>query len=147
MASRFTLDSASEFLLGRNVHTLSAGLCYPAYSPLANSPTFLNHPSNKFVNAFTTGQHLTALRTRYGPTWPIMEFWKDKVSPHRKVVDEFIQPILTEALIKQAESASLIGKDAPGGSDDSDNETLLSHLVGRTQGLLPFIWIVHSSRN
>jgi hypothetical protein len=76
-----------------------------------------------------------------------MEFWKDKVSPHRKVVDEFIQPILTEALIKQAESASLIGKDAPGGCDDSDNETLLSHLVGRTQGLLPSIWIVHSSRN
>jgi hypothetical protein len=133
MASRFTLDSATEFLFGRNVRTLSAGLRYPEYSPLANSSTFMNHPSNKFANAFTAGQHLTALRTRYGPTWPLMEFWKDKVSAHRKVVDDFIQPILTEALDKRA---ALSGKDVPG---DCDDETLLSHLVGSTQGPFPSI--------
>jgi hypothetical protein len=39
---------------------------------LGRPPTFFNHPSNKFVNAFKTGQHLTALRTRYGPTWLII---------------------------------------------------------------------------
>jgi hypothetical protein len=148
MASRFTLDSASEFLFGRDVRTLSAGLRYPVSSPLANSPAFVNHPSNTFVNAFSTGQHLSALRTRYGPTWPVMEFWKDKIKPHRKVVNEFIQPILTEALAKQAAiSKETDKKDAQQNSDEHE-QTLLSHLVGHTQGLFSsrLSFFVYSSR-
>jgi hypothetical protein len=135
MVSRFTLDSATEFLFGRDVCTLSAGLCYPASSPLANSPAFVNHPSNKFVNAFMTGQYLTVMRTRYGVTWPVMEFWKDKVKPHRKVVDDFIRPILTEALAKQAGIPNETDKKAV--QEDSDDQTLLTHLVRHTQGLFP----------
>jgi hypothetical protein len=127
MASRFTLDSASEFLLGKSVDTLSAGLCYPASSPLANSPAFINHSSNTFADAFTAGQHLTALRIRYGPTWPKREFWKDKVKPNRKIVDEFLQPILTEELAKQA--ASLNKKV------EVEDSTLLAHLVHHTKGM------------
>jgi hypothetical protein len=131
MVSRFTLDSASEFLLGKSVCTLSAGLCYPESSPLANSPEFVNHPSNKFANAFLTGQLLTILRVRYGPTWPMKEFWKDKVKPQRKLVDDLIQPILTEALAKEA--ASLNETDKKEVQEDS---TFLAHLVRHTKGLL-----------
>jgi hypothetical protein len=134
MVSRFTLDSASEFLLGRDVCTLSAGLRYPESSPLANSPAFVNHPSNMFANAFTTGQFLSALRTRYGPTWPMKEFWKDKIRPHRAVVSDFIQPMLTEALVKQAAISKETDTKA---QEDCNSETLLTHLVGHTQGLFP----------
>jgi len=137
LVSRFTLDSATEFLFGRDVRTLSAGLCYPASSPLANSPAFVTHPSNTFANAFTTGQQLTLLRTRYGPTWPLLEFWKNKVKPHRKVVDEFIQPILTEALAKQTAISNDMDKKE--GEEDSNDQTLLSHLVGHTQDPLILI--------
>ena len=68
------------------------------------------------------------MRTRYGPSWPLMEFWKDKVRPHRKVVNDFIQPILTEALNKHENNT----KKTQG---DAEEETLLSHLVGHTQGV------------
>lgn len=132
MASRFTIDSATEFLFGKDVRTLSAGLLYPPSSPLANAPMSLNHPSNVFVDAFMTGQHLTALRGRNGPTWPLMEFWKDKVKPCRKVVNEFIEPILTEALAKPATGADTT--DAKDESELEDDQTLLTYLVRHTNG-------------
>jgi len=130
--SRFTLDSATEFLFGRDICSLSAGLPYPSSSPLADSVAFVNHPSNTFVKAFTAGQLLVALRSRYGPSWPLFEFWKSKVKPHRKVVDEFIEPILAEALAKQAgvvcDEYVNVEKAHP------LSDTLLGHLVACTQG-------------
>ena len=132
MVSRFTLDSATDFLFGKDVHTLSAGLPYPASSPLANSDEFVNHPSNTFANAFVAGLRGIADRFRYGPRWPLLEFWKDEVKPHRKVVDDFIQPILMEALAKQAEIKEAV--DAKEEGMDSNEVTLLGHLVRHTQG-------------
>lgn len=131
MISRFTLDSASEFLFGKDVCTLSAGLCYPESSPLAQLPAFINHPSNRVAEAFMAGQSLTALRTRYGPTWPMKEFWRDKIKPHRKKLSDFIQPILTEALAKHA--ATLNERDTKAAQEDSDDQTLISYLVHHTQ--------------
>ena len=79
-----------------------------------------------------SGQLLSARRTRFGPTWPMAEFWADKIKPHRKIINEFIQPILTEAMVKQA---SIARKSDPKRVQEDDNdETLLSHLVRHTQG-------------
>jgi hypothetical protein len=136
LASRFTLDSATEFLFGRDVLTLSAGLPYPASSPLANSPAFLSHSSNKFVKAFMSGQLLSARRTRFGPTWPMTEFWVDKIKPHRKIINEFIQPILTEAMTRRGSKVQK--PDANPAQEDGNDETLLSHLVRHTQGSFSF---------
>jgi hypothetical protein len=83
--SRFTLDSATDFLFGKSSDSLSAGLAYPESSSHENSPSFLNHPSNTFVNAFLEGQHLYVSRSRFGTKWPLNEFWKDRVKPHREV--------------------------------------------------------------
>jgi len=85
---------------------------------------FSNHPSNTFVHAFTEGQMLASRRLRYGGSWPAVEFFKDNVRPHRKVVDEYIEPILLKALTDHQE------KKTEGG----DEATLLSHLVQQTQG-------------
>jgi hypothetical protein len=140
MVSRFTLDSATEYLFGHDVRTLSAGLPYPASSPLARSSEFMNHPSNKFANAFTAGQYHTALRVWQGADWPLAEFLADKVKPFRKIVDEFIEPILKDAL---AEHAVTENKLSEGEKANDDGESLLTHLLSHMQG---FRVICSSSR-
>ncbi|KAJ7031138.1 cytochrome P450 [Mycena alexandri] len=122
LASRFTLDSATEFLFGRSVDSTSAGLPYPQSSPLANSPSFLNHPSNNFVRSFLQSQILTAQRASYGPNWPLFEFWKDIVKPHRKTINEYINPILNEALAR---------KRVGGVEDGKEDQTFLNKDVIR----------------
>jgi hypothetical protein len=132
MVSRFTLDSATEYLFNHDIRTLSAGLPYPASSPLANSSEFLNHPSNKFVKAFTTAQHYTAKRTLRGADWPLLEFWADPVKPLRKIVDESIQPMIHDAL---ARHSAIENKLLDGEKADDDSHTLLTYLLSHTQGI------------
>ena len=83
MVARFTLDSATEYLFGYDVNSSGAGLAYPDGSPQSNAPYFFNHPSNRFVQAFGTGQYFTAVRVQVGTAWRLVEFWKDRVSPLR----------------------------------------------------------------
>ncbi|CAK5275913.1 unnamed protein product [Mycena citricolor] len=85
VVSRFTLDSATKFLFGHSVDSLSAGLPYPNYASERTSATFLNHPSNKFVDAFMDGQQFHVDRSRFGSKWELNEFWEDKVMAQRKV--------------------------------------------------------------
>ncbi|KAL0948881.1 hypothetical protein HGRIS_008998 [Hohenbuehelia grisea] len=130
MVSRFTLDSATEFLFGKDVKSLSAGLPYPSSSPLAAS-TLSNHPANIFAEAFMEGQYLTALRTRYGPHWPLFE-WTDRIKPYRDIVNRFIDPIIEDALLK-AHNAGDAGDVETDAKSLSEDETLLSHLIKMTQ--------------
>lgn len=75
-------------------------------------------------------------RADYGSVWPLVEFWTDKVKPHRRVVDQFIEPILAEALSKQA-AAAAGGKTFPDKAHfDAEEETLLTHLISQTQGMV-----------
>ncbi|KAK0491658.1 cytochrome P450 [Armillaria novae-zelandiae] len=124
VVARFTLDSATEFLFGKDVESITAGLPYPADSPLANSPHFVNHPSNLFIKAFSRGMELIASRVQGGGTWPLIEFWKDKVQSNREAVDRFIQPVLAKALDKKSKGIEI----------ESDEETmsLLDLLVRST---------------
>ncbi|KAF8164833.1 cytochrome P450 [Crassisporium funariophilum] len=128
LVSRFTLDSATEFLFGHNVDSLAAGLPYPENSHVQNSPSFLNHSSNIFVDAFLAGQILSSLRTRVGPSWPLAEFWHDKIVPLRKIMDRFTEPLLVQALAKKAAQE----KD---NKTEEDSDTLLTHLVNHTQDI------------
>ncbi|KAK7042912.1 Protein kinase alk2 [Paramarasmius palmivorus] len=122
--ARFTLDSATEFLFGKNVRSLDAGLPYPKSSGIANSESFTNHPSTVFVNAFMKGQELTVARNRTGTTWPLAEFWGDKVAEQREIVDGFVKPIL----------ANVFAKTASGEKKTSeDEEFFLGHLINYTQ--------------
>ncbi|KAJ7165917.1 cytochrome P450 monooxygenase pc-3 [Mycena filopes] len=120
VASRFTLDSATEFLFGTSVDSLSAGLAYPEAAAAQTPAAFFNHPSNVFVNAFIDGQRVHVNRSRFGSKWRLNEFWTDRVRPHREIIDEFIEPILNDALAKKAE-----GKE----SKEEAPETLLGHLL------------------
>lgn len=129
LVSRFTLDSATDFLFKNDVHSLSAGLPYPAHpSPLAkeNPITFENHPSTAFVRAFIGGQDVTTLRSRSGTFWPLKELWGDAVAPLRKEVDRFVEPFVQEGMRRR--------QDKETGSKAKESETLLDYLVEQTPG-------------
>lgn len=60
LVSRFTLDSATEFLFGTCVHSLQAEAPPP------------------FGLALGRVQHQLAQRSRASPVWPLFEFFHDK---------------------------------------------------------------------
>ncbi|KAG9317013.1 cytochrome P450 [Chiua virens] len=117
VASRFTLDSATEFLFGKDVRSLSAGINYPPSSSLSKDPTIK-----------------TANRTNYGSSWRIAEFWKDRVEEHMKVCFEFIDPIVADALAKKHEQKRLGVDVKEGAGEVKEGETLLEHLIKGLSG-------------
>jgi hypothetical protein len=135
--SRFTLDSATDFLFGKDVCSLSAGLVYPPSSPLSEDPKFMNHPANRFARAFSASQSAAAFRGNYGTSWRFFEFWQDRVQPYTKVLLEFIDPILEDTLSKKRVSK---GSDVPvvdhEAKEAEEGETLLEHLVNYTEGVI-----------
>jgi hypothetical protein len=132
MVSRFTLDSATEFLFGNDVRSLSAGLPYPHTSPLVATYD-RSHPANVFAHAFANAQELASRRSRFGSAWPLKEFWKDKVKIQRDIINKFIDPILAEAIAKKRPMKETTGMQ-DGEREVKDGETLLDHLVNYTEG-------------
>ncbi|KIM42692.1 hypothetical protein M413DRAFT_121806 [Hebeloma cylindrosporum] len=128
LVSRFTLDSATEFLFGKSVASLSAGIPYSPSSGKENASSFTEHASNIFVTAFQEGQILAMNRMGFGTEWPLAEFWKDNIAPLRKVMDGFTGPVLAAALEKQEQDL----KQEKDTVNDEDL-TLLAHLVKHTQ--------------
>ena len=126
--SRFTLDSATEFLFGSCVHSLSAELPY-AWNSSRHHTVTQPHSSDKFAVAFTHAQYQIALRSRRMTLWRLSEFWKDKTKDDMNTIFEYIDPIIKEALAKKmAKTAVDTNKllDMP--------KTLLDHLVEQTDG-------------
>ncbi|KAI0652994.1 cytochrome P450 monooxygenase pc-3 [Cubamyces menziesii] len=140
VVSRFTMDSATEFLFGKDVRSLDAPLPYPstARTPFTEGKSAEEvHPADRFVRAFQDGLEATAIRGRFLQSWPLFEFWGDKVKRYLKAVDEFIDPIVEEALKNKAEKVGeqggLSGPELGEGKDQvRDDETLLEHLVKYT---------------
>lgn len=42
------------------------------------------------------------IRVKSGASWPLREIFRDKVKPLRKVLDDFIQPLLSEGYERKA---------------------------------------------
>lgn len=147
LVSRFTLDSATEFLFGNCVHSLRAGLPYPENANPSIARRTTGHAAEVFAQAFAEAQLEIAMRLRVGKTWPLWEILRDKTKQPMKVVDAFLNPILAEALRKKHElqaSGKLEEKDQ-GKEDIEDDETLLDHLVKMTDGQSGFIFIIATS--
>jgi hypothetical protein len=128
--SRFTLDSATEFLLGSCVHSLSAGLPYPHNVSAPQSASFGTNTVHDFANAFLEAQIVISERERKGIVWPLYELFHNKTDKPMQIVNAYLEPIVKEALEKQ--------KKAPVTSDKTteldDDETVLDHLVKLTSG-------------
>ncbi|KAF7344028.1 hypothetical protein MVEN_01692300 [Mycena venus] len=128
--SRFTLDSATEFLFGKSVDSISAGLPYPESGPIPNSAYFLDHPSNVYVRAFAQSQILMTERAAFSTKWPLREFWRDRVRPHREIADAYVEPIINAALERRRRKEAV--RQEQEGKLDGEHETFLSHLVEAT---------------
>lgn len=130
LLSRYTMDTATEFLFGQDVNSLSGELPYPStyndYVPLQV------HPSDKFTSAFNRAQEYTFPRGFFAKAWRLFEFWEDKVATQMGITNEFIDPLVHGALQKKRDA-----KEAC--KVDKDDETLLDHLVNQTDGAKDFM--------
>ncbi|KAJ7239178.1 cytochrome P450 monooxygenase pc-3 [Mycena haematopus] len=135
MVSRFTMDTATSFLFGKDVRSLDAGLPYPH-----NAPDRLRvstaHPASAFATAFQDAQMITALRTRLGDHWPLQELWAttDRLEKPLSIVRGVLDPILKEAIAKKRAMAADTQEkpDALGERHVEEGESLLDHLVNYT---------------
>ncbi|KAF8126892.1 cytochrome P450 [Boletus edulis] len=125
--SRFTLDSATEFLFGKCVHSLSAGLVYPDNAIPIENLVGTSNIADDFARAFAKAQNVASERVRRSWLWPLFELWGDVTVEPMKVVNAYIEPILKDAIEKVKTTPR--GKTAP---DSSDEGTLLDHLVRLT---------------
>jgi hypothetical protein len=128
LISRFTLDSASEFLFGHCINSLSAGLPYPYNATQAPNAIEADDTAGAFSDAFSRAQLVINRRVTIGQTWPLIEILADHTAQHMKVVNAFLDPILKDALAKHSATAKI------GISESADDETLVDHLVKLTSG-------------
>ncbi|KIJ32050.1 hypothetical protein M422DRAFT_234321 [Sphaerobolus stellatus SS14] len=127
VAARFTLDSATEFLFGSCVESLSSALPY-SWNSSRHQAKAKPHSSDKFAVAFGHAQDQVAHRSRLASMWPLFEFWKDKTKDDMKIIHDYIEPIIKGALVKKASKNDM-------DSLEKNNElatTLLDHLVQQT---------------
>ncbi|PBK87668.1 cytochrome P450 monooxygenase pc-1 [Armillaria gallica] len=134
LMGRFTIDSATDFLFGSCVNSLSATLPYPhnASRTVRDSEHHRSNEAHVFVEAFQNAQRVLSIRERQGWTWPLSEIVKDKTEASMKVVHGFVEPIIEAALQKQKALGSVRKKDI---NEIGDDETLLDHLVRMTSDL------------
>lgn len=144
--SRFTLDSATEFLFGRCVHALRQGLPYPESSArLIDSDSkqvSIDKTKNaesqnataQFGDAFAEALKIIGDRGMKGPLWSLWELWGDHTESSMRIVRAFVYPILEEAIRKKREreaQGEIVKKD-----EIREDETLLDYLVKHTDGKL-----------
>ncbi|KAG2139815.1 cytochrome P450, partial [Suillus bovinus] len=127
LISRFTLDSASEFLFGHCINSLFAGLPYPNNATKTTNAVQGDNAAAAFAYAFSQAQQGINRRVSIGQTWPLNEILADSTAQHMKVVNAFLDPILKDALEKKQTSAVEFDKN-----ELADDQTLVDHLVNLT---------------
>ncbi|KAG2131952.1 cytochrome P450 [Suillus cothurnatus] len=126
LISRFTLDSASEFLFGHCIDSLSAGLPYPHNAPESTNAIQGDNTATAFSYAFSQAQQEINRRVSTGQTWPLNEILADRTAQHMKVVNAFLDPILKDALEKRSTAVEFDKNEF------ADDQTLVDHLVNLT---------------
>lgn len=127
------MDCATAFLFGRDVCSLASPVPYPPASKVTED----RKDCDAFSQAFLAAQLLSAHRGRKAPLWPLFEFWGDVVKPHMRVLNDFIGPVIEDALSKRrAQTSGTQGErdKAAMYEDDAAGDTLLEQLVRMTDG-------------
>lgn len=110
---RFTLDSASEFLLGTDVQSLADPLPFPLSSSPSSSLgkstnyTRATSKADAFARAFADAQVLATHRNLTGWLWPLTEITHDTMQAPMVVVNAFLEPIIDRAVERWAANADL----------------------------------------
>nr|AVZ23851.1 cytochrome P450 [Thanatephorus cucumeris] len=120
LVARFTLDSGTEFLFGRDTRSLDAPLPYPHGKPADDSASF--------AAAFSRAQGQVMQRFGLAMFWPWMELFWDRTAEDMKIINAYVTPILKKKLERGSDIES-----KPTNEGDQDADTLLDHLVKFTQ--------------
>ncbi|CDO71400.1 hypothetical protein BN946_scf184908.g158 [Trametes cinnabarina] len=129
VVSRFTLDSATQFLFGKCVQSLEDPLPYAYNDPCAPQLTKAQTVAEQFAEALAEAQRVIATRPRAARVWPLLELLGDKSAGPMRVVDAFLQPIIDEAVAKNRAARAQVKNGAVGSEEAEDHRTLLDHLV------------------
>ncbi|KAG8704257.1 hypothetical protein FRC08_002337 [Ceratobasidium sp. 394] len=113
LVSRFTMDSATEFLFGVDVKSLD--------EPLAAAET--TNTSASFAKAFMRVQEKVLRRFMLANAWPYFEMFWDRTGEEMRVIDGYVEPILRTKLEKKGRGEL---------SGEGEGETLLDYLVQHT---------------
>ncbi|KAG8987804.1 hypothetical protein FRB90_003136 [Tulasnella sp. 427] len=125
IAGRLTMDSATEFLFGRSVDSMSSPLPQPGSTAEDTMDT-----ENGFVRAFNAALSVVGKRLYAGALWRWFEFFEDKTRPHMKVIHDYLDPIVNEALKKRGEKEL---EEEEEKEKEEEWNTLLEDLVASTQ--------------
>ncbi|KIY51977.1 cytochrome P450 monooxygenase CYP63 [Fistulina hepatica ATCC 64428] len=96
--SRFTIDSASEFLFGKNLDTLSAQLPVAGAARMGPKGSATDGSWGEFVMAFEGAQTVASTRARIGHLWPLLELFTDKNVENARVIREWLDPLVKQAI-------------------------------------------------
>ncbi|KAH6889005.1 cytochrome P450 monooxygenase pc-1 [Coprinopsis sp. MPI-PUGE-AT-0042] len=131
VVQRLALDVSTDILFGSCANTLEVSAKdlalpynHPQYSVASSKAA---NRATAFSDAFLNAQFVIANRERLGHVWPLFEIFEDKAKPHMEIVNRFVDPIIQEALRKNAANP----KGAESNEIEAD-ETLLDHLVRST---------------
>ncbi|KAG8728330.1 hypothetical protein FRC12_021836, partial [Ceratobasidium sp. 428] len=120
LVSRFTMDSATEFLFGVDVGSLGEPL---AGTEGSNSNS---NSSARFAKAFSSVQEKIVTRFTLANAWSYIEMFWDRTSEDMRVIHGYVEPILREKLEKKKRGELKIDKEG------EEEATLLDHLVQHT---------------
>ena len=126
--ARFTLDTASEFLFGRNLNTLSSSLPVPGQGLMGAKGSATTDSWGSFAQAFEEIQQIITTRRRLGYIWPLFELFGDKTTPHVQAIRKFLDPIVKQVLLDKEEM------DKCGIKKPMDEKTFIQHLADSTKG-------------
>ncbi|TFK38526.1 cytochrome P450 monooxygenase CYP63 [Crucibulum laeve] len=124
--SRFTLDAASEFLFGQDLETLAAELPIPGKTEMGPKGSATEDTWGAFAKAFELSQQNITRRGRIGNLWPLFELFEDKNEKPSKVVREWLNPLVRQALEEKARA------EKAGICSPVTEKTFLQHLADST---------------
>lgn len=125
---RFSLDAASEFLMGKNLDTMSASLPIPGKTVMGPKGSATEDHWGSFARAFEMAQLNITHRGRLGAVWPLFELFKDKNEEHCKVIQAWVDPLVHSALEakKTMNGAGVI--------NNITDKNFMQHLTDSTDG-------------
>ena len=133
---RFTIDSASEFLFGSCVHSIDDGLPYPQHVRSQDSRKIGTSDKEDFARAVTQVEDTIIQRLQLGFLWPIPETFSSKTARPMKVIDAYLEPILSAAIERRNKHRKLNPSAKENPDEIEEDETLVDHLLKVTDGTL-----------
>jgi len=104
--ARFSMDTATDFLFGRDIASLDESLPYPPSCPQPLSES--EHNSRSFVDAFTKALDITSRRRPRGPHWRLFEAFTDKAKGYRRIIDVNMDDLFGEERTNKVDDGSLM---------------------------------------